>query len=157
MTQLQLPSFSLALFGLLMFACPLPTVRACLTWVRAKGHDTNAWTPGRQGSPLGICRYINLDSNLMGVEVGKWESGTFCYFTSLDARSNGGQNGTATIADGYEIAVVNPRVCSVDTKSVVTTPGASLPPNAAVAGFRSDGSVLGVCLVPDGEGKGLTD
>ena len=156
MQRQQLRAFSPFLV-LLLFSCPFSRVRACLTWERATGHDTTAWGPGQQGSkPLGVCRYISLNSNPMGVEVGKMEAGTFCYFTSLDAGFNGShrQNGTATIEDGFEFDKLDPRVCNVSDSSVITTPGKPLPPDAAVAGFRSDGSVLGICLVPNGEGKG---
>ena len=49
---------------------------SCLTWVRYTAETKGAWLPGKQGSnPLGVCRFASLNTEPMGLELGKFEGG----------------------------------------------------------------------------------
>lgn len=127
---------------------------ACLTWLRATSSTSGAWTPGTQsGKPQGVCRYISLNTVPLGVEIGKYEPPS-CYFTAQGLGLALKQNGTATLDDGYDVVTIDSTKCTVDDSVTVSAAGQALPADAAVAGFRADGTSLGVCFVPDGEGKG---
>jgi len=127
---------------------------SCLTWVRYTAETKGAWLPGKQGSsPLGVCRFASLNTEPMGLELGKFEGGSTCYFTAAGPGLPFKVNGTASIADGFDVAVLTAG-CVVNDTAAVAAAGDPLPADAVVAGFRADGAALGVCLSPDGEGAG---
>lgn len=135
---------------------------SCILWttVGASGSKLS-WAPGVQGKPSGFCRQVSLDSTPMGTNIGK-TNGHDCYFTAnvpgvMQPNSSPRRNGTSLA--GFEIATVSP-LCVVNFTVVPAAredsdwPLQAVANDTVVAGFQSDASSLGLCLVPDGEGQG---
>ena len=136
---------------------------SCVLWTTLGASGSKlTWVPGLQGKPSGFCRQVSLDSIPMGTNIGK-TNGHDCYFTanvSGQIYPNDSPHRNGTSLAGFEIATVSP-LCVVSFSAVPVVEDPDRPLQAiqvandtVVAGFQSDASSLGLCLVPDGEGQG---